>query len=171
MAEQDVEWSCGHTTEVQVYGSRHERERYLGWAGSIGLCTDCYREKKRAERERVGAENRALAPDSMPEISSGTEKQNAYATDIRARLWAEYERYVTFGRKRSAGSVDVREVVADENAERVYGCRADFVREVFGIYDHRYWIDVVGRRGTYEILEYDRERTTEWLQRRREQES
>jgi hypothetical protein len=49
-----IDFSCGHRAERQLYGPNRERERYIEWAGREGSCPDCYREAKRAEDRELG---------------------------------------------------------------------------------------------------------------------
>lgn len=54
MAKYQIDYSCGHTAEKQLYGPNRERERFVKWAGREGSCPDCYREKKRKEARELG---------------------------------------------------------------------------------------------------------------------
>lgn len=44
-----VEFSCGHTEEVQIYGKAEERERKIRYFGKSGLCHECYKKKMNEE--------------------------------------------------------------------------------------------------------------------------
>ena len=54
MAKYGVTYSCGHTGEVQLYGPHRERERKLDWLACKGLCSECYKQSKRAEADARG---------------------------------------------------------------------------------------------------------------------
>ena len=71
--------SCGHTVEHQIYGTNvhGEREKKAAWLESR-LCYDCY---KQAEAEKAA---KASEDANLPELT-GSEKQIAWATDIRAK--------------------------------------------------------------------------------------
>lgn len=71
--------SCGHTVEHQIYGTNvhGEREKKAAWLESR-LCYDCY---KKAQEDAVPA-----VPDVGYVALEGTEKQIAWAEDIRAKV-------------------------------------------------------------------------------------
>ena len=45
----DVNFSCGHTETVELFGKNADRQRKIAWFEESGLCSKCYAEKKAAE--------------------------------------------------------------------------------------------------------------------------
>lgn len=85
MAKYHVTYSCGHDGEVQLFGPRAERERKLAWYHEVAVCPDCYRARQKAEAAQL--------TEGLVELT-GTEKQVAWATELRAKLVRELsERY------------------------------------------------------------------------------
>jgi len=58
MARRWVTFSCGHEAELRVCGPHRERERKIEWAETQGLCPDCYRKMKEAEKQEETKECR-----------------------------------------------------------------------------------------------------------------
>lgn len=86
-----IEHSCGHDEEIQLFGKTAERERRIAWLESKP-CREC------ESRERAARAKEAGLPDL-----EGSEKQIAWAVDIRQRMLAEFEEY-TAGLIRSSES-------------------------------------------------------------------
>lgn len=85
VAKYNVTYSCGHSGEVQLFGSHDERERKLAWYRDVAVCPDCYRARQQVEAAKL--------TEGLVELT-GTEKQVAWANDLRARLIKElHERY------------------------------------------------------------------------------
>ncbi len=85
------------------------------------------------EREQQRAMKRRAVPESLPAIDSGTEKQNAYAVDVRAQAWSLVEAFAAEART-NPGSEDVTTEKVLEAEPRL--------RRIFAIRDHRFWLDV-----------------------------
>ena len=80
-----VTFSCGHTGEVQLFGSNKDRERKIKWYEGSALCPECY---KRQQEERC----KALAAEyNLPEITGVSDKQIAFAESLRGRYLTNYE--------------------------------------------------------------------------------
>ena len=80
-----VTFSCGHTGEVQLFGSNKDRERKIKWYEESALCPECY---KRQQEERC----KALAAEyNLPEITGVSDKQIAFAESLRGRYLTNYE--------------------------------------------------------------------------------
>lgn len=74
-----VTYSCGHTGEVQLFGSNKDRERKVKWYEKEALCPECY---KKQQEER----GKALAAEyNLPEITGVSDKQIAFAETLRTR--------------------------------------------------------------------------------------
>jgi hypothetical protein len=54
MAKYDINYSCGHSARIDLYGPERDRQRKIAWFESDGHCSDCYRDKKRTEEKAVG---------------------------------------------------------------------------------------------------------------------
>ena len=86
MAHYDVGYACGHTQEVELFGktsARYEKIEYL----ERGLCPDCYREMKQQEREQENERSATLAESLGFSQLKGSEKQVAWATTIRQKVY------------------------------------------------------------------------------------
>lgn len=125
MAKYSIEHICGHTETVQIYGTNvhSERERKAEWLASRP-CKDC-------EREQLREEN--LAGCSELE---GTEKQIAWANDIRAKAIAEVKNMIA--------SVDGRHPNLPQSSKGMYRHYGELVikamlseRSARDIIDHR----------------------------------
>ena len=46
-----VTFSCGHTEEVELFGKGSDRERKIAWYEKSGLCPECYKAMKEAEKK------------------------------------------------------------------------------------------------------------------------
>lgn len=80
-----VTFSCGHTGEVQFFGSNKDRERKIKWYEESALCPECY---KRQQEER----GKALAAEyNLPQITGVSGKQIAFAESLRGRYLTNYE--------------------------------------------------------------------------------
>ena len=80
-----VTYSCGHTGEVQLFGSNKARERTTKWYEASALCPECYK-KQHAERCQ------ALAAEyNLPEITGVSDKQIAFAESLRGRYLTSSE--------------------------------------------------------------------------------
>lgn len=45
-----VDFSCGHTEEIQLFGKVSERNRKIKYYEESGICSTCYREQKEIEK-------------------------------------------------------------------------------------------------------------------------
>jgi hypothetical protein len=45
-----VNFSCGHTETIQLFGKTSERERKIAYFERCGVCSCCYREMKEMEK-------------------------------------------------------------------------------------------------------------------------
>lgn len=82
MAWNEINYSCGHKGRVQLYGHHTARDSKKSWM-ERGVCPDCYRAQKEAERKmenELSAEKAKKA--GLPELI-GSEKQIAWAETIR----------------------------------------------------------------------------------------
>lgn len=64
MAQYTVNYSCGHSEVMELFGKEDERYRKIEYWEKCGICSACYREQKKIEAE-VDAEKRGLRPKEM----------------------------------------------------------------------------------------------------------
>ncbi|MGI6117852.1 MAG: hypothetical protein ACOYBC_05625 [Bilifractor sp.] len=84
MAQYDVTFSCGHTATIQLFGKEADRQRKIKWFEENGLCPECYRAQKEAEKkEQAEADAKEADALGLAELT-GSEKQIAWANSIRA---------------------------------------------------------------------------------------
>lgn len=80
-----VTYSCGHTGEVQLFGTNKDRERKIKWYEESALCPDCYRKQQEERGKALAAEY------NLPEITGVSDKQIAFAETLRTRYLLNYE--------------------------------------------------------------------------------
>lgn len=71
--------SCGHTYTYNIYGPGNDRPRKAAWLATRP-CPDCQRAAELAQAQQATAQLPAL---------TGSEKQIAWATKIRAEVFAQ----------------------------------------------------------------------------------
>ena len=74
-----VTLSCGHTGEVQLFGTNKDRERKIKWYEESALCPDCYKKQQEERGKELAAEY------NLPEITGVSDKQIAFAETLRTR--------------------------------------------------------------------------------------
>lgn len=81
---------CGATVERRIDGfNRRDADSKKEWAEAHPLlCADCYRKQQHKQQREAAA---AL---SLPIIHGVSDKQVAYATDLRAKFVAQHEKTV-----------------------------------------------------------------------------
>lgn len=82
MAKYDVTCSCGHTETVQIYGKAADREKEIA-RREKGICKECW---KAQQAESASETTRAFGLAQL----EGSEKQIAWANDIRAKIFDKY---------------------------------------------------------------------------------
>ena len=87
MAWNGMDYRCGHTEQVQLYGPMRDRDRRLELAKNNLDCPACYQARLQTERQAQNERAALLAADSLPALQ-GSEKQIAWATSIR-QAWIE----------------------------------------------------------------------------------
>lgn len=92
MAKYQVEFSCGHSEEMQLFGPHKERERKIEWFESHGQCSDCYRAAQDAQRkQQTEAAVAASQAEGLPALA-GSEKQVAWAETLRREKLSAHDR-------------------------------------------------------------------------------
>ena len=81
---------CGATVERRIDGfNRRDADSKKEWAEAHPLlCADCYR------KQQLKQQREAAAALSLPVIHGVSDKQVAYATDLRAKFAAQHEKAV-----------------------------------------------------------------------------
>lgn len=79
-----VTFSCGHTGEVQLFGSNKDRERKIKWYEESALCPECYKKQQEERGKELAAEY------NLPEITGVSDKQIAFAETLRGRYLTSY---------------------------------------------------------------------------------
>lgn len=125
MAKYDITFSCGHTETRQLVGKETQRQSYIAWAGKNGLCAACAKQDKMAGIEAVEAEH------DLPALE-GSDKQVAWARDIRAKLIVEIMSYID--KMRVAAIAQDKETEFEERS-------AAMLQMIGGEGSSRYWID------------------------------
>ena len=96
----EIKHSCGCEETVQLFGKASERERRIAWLESKP-CRECERKARAARAEEQG----------LPALA-GTEKQVAWAVDIRERMLAEFAEFT----RSNIESAEARGAVTAEQA-------------------------------------------------------
>ena len=124
MAKYDVDYSCGHSATIQLVGPTRERERKIEWM-ERGLCPDCYKAAKDAERIK----NEAKAVEGIDLVAlTGSEKQIKWAESLRAQTLADVRRRVE----------NVRAAKGDEVANIVLAASTTAINHYP---EAKFWID------------------------------
>jgi hypothetical protein len=93
MAWTSITYSCGHTGELQLFGSSRSREYAIANA-ERGLCPDCYEAKLAADRAAATAAAAAEAAEQELPALEGTDKQVAWALTIRQQFLAALDQWL-----------------------------------------------------------------------------
>lgn len=89
MAWTDVTYSCGHEGREQMTGPHRDRESRVALIGRSKLCPECYAKELEETRSReFEAAKRSSEEMKLPDLT-GTEKQVAWATKIRADIFSK----------------------------------------------------------------------------------
>lgn len=54
MAKYQIDFSCGHTEQRELYGPTKERQRKIEYFERSGDCTECYKARMRAQKDAEG---------------------------------------------------------------------------------------------------------------------
>jgi len=86
MVHYDVDYACGHSQEVELFGKTSARYEKIEWM-ERGLCPDCYRAEKQKEREQENERAAKLSKLLGFSQLEGTEKQVAWANSLRQKTF------------------------------------------------------------------------------------
>ena len=112
MAKYEITYACGHVEDVQIYGKAADREREIAHR-ERGICKECWK----AEQAQAAQETAKTFDLAQLE---GSEKQIAWANDIRAKLFDKYG--------------DQLKAATDEKTK-------NFMKFLVGQSSAKYWID------------------------------
>ena len=127
MAHYDVNHSCGHTVEVELFGKTSARYEKIEWM-ERGVCPDCYRAEKEKEREQENERAETLAKSLGFSELEGSVKQVAWATTIRQKT---YENFCKMGTPHPIyGYALIAEAISLEGSAKwwINNRQVDFVR-------------------------------------------
>ena len=99
MAHYDVTHTCGHTSNVALFGPHSQRDRRREYLASID-CPACQKAREKAATEA------ATSQYSLVDLQ-GSEKQVAWATDIRAKAIIALCQFAVATYKRELPAADV----------------------------------------------------------------
>ena len=102
MAKYTITYKCGHEGTVNLYGPYDERDRKIAWLETQD-CPHCQKARLKAKVDSITEEK------SLPELS-GSEKQIAWAKEIRA-LYMDY--YDTFASAIKTSKPEMLTVIRD----------------------------------------------------------
>jgi hypothetical protein len=108
MAWNEINYSCGHTDRIQMYGPTRDRESKKEWM-ERGVCPDCYRKQKEEERTKASQVAAEQAKTSGLPALVGSEKQIAWAETIRKNALASAQNNVLSREAFAALPVDKQE--------------------------------------------------------------
>ena len=89
MAKYTVNYSCGHTATIDLWGKVADRERKIKWLEQSGSCPECFKAQKAAEKaeaEKKEEEKWNKIACLYPVIEGVSDKQTAYADDLRRKV-------------------------------------------------------------------------------------
>lgn len=93
MAWNEINYSCGHSDSIQMYGPIRDRESKKEWM-ERGVCPDCYRRQKEDERAKASQVAAEQAKASGLPALVGSDKQIAWAETIRKNALASAQNNV-----------------------------------------------------------------------------
>ena len=80
-----VTFSCGHTGEVQLFGTNKDRERNIKWYEESALCYECYKKQQEERGKELAVKY------NLPEITGVSDKHIAFAESLRVRYLTSSE--------------------------------------------------------------------------------
>lgn len=73
-----VNFSCGHTETVELFGKTSDRERKIAYFEKYGVCSHCYREMKEMEKANGCDEVEMFYGDYKKNFSDCKTKAGSY---------------------------------------------------------------------------------------------
>lgn len=82
----DIDYSCGHSGVIELFGKVSERERKLKWLAEEGMYPECHKSYLReVNDDRVRRALDAIGDIALPQLTGKSEKQLSYAESERAK--------------------------------------------------------------------------------------
>lgn len=134
----DVDFHCGHTATVNLVGPHKDRERRIEYYEQSGVCPDCYKKQKDAERKREYDRIRAIEKDYETPDLSGSDKQVAWANKIRFGFIEDFQRVID---RSNNIKLSLRPDQIEKFEKEFEGLLQSFSRIINGETGARYWID------------------------------
>ena len=103
MAQYEVTHTCGHTSNVSLFGKHTERDRRREYLASID-CPECQKAREKAATEA------ATSQYSLVDLQ-GSEKQIAWANDVRAKAIIALCQFAVATYKRELPAADVERLI------------------------------------------------------------
>jgi hypothetical protein len=94
MSQYTIEFSCKHTENRNIVGKEKDRKGKADWMAQ-GVCSDCYKLEKAAERQKELSAQMATAAQFTLADLEGSEKQVAWAEKIRVKMIVAVENLKT----------------------------------------------------------------------------
>lgn len=83
MAKYDINFACGHTAVIHLYGKESYRQERIKWMEEHSICPDCYKKQLAEDRAKAAEEAAAIAKEmGLPDLE-GSPKQVSWANEIR----------------------------------------------------------------------------------------
>lgn len=98
MAKYEVNFSCGHTHTVELFGKDSDRQKKIAYYESCGFCSDCYKEMMEKKNAENCVEKTMKYSDYKNNYSECKTKKNSY--DASAKTIVVY--------------VEISRMIADE---------------------------------------------------------
>lgn len=78
MAKYTVKFSCGHTCVIDLYGPEKDRKRKIEYYERLGICQDCYRAEREAEKAEGCVEVEMLYREYKSDYADYNTKSDSY---------------------------------------------------------------------------------------------
>ena len=89
----EIEYACGHTGTVQLFGKTADRERKVKWL-ETQICPACEKKERQERYAAEAAEAQQKADElGLPELK-GTEKQVNWALTIREQIYSDCKKFI-----------------------------------------------------------------------------
>lgn len=160
MAKYTVNYSCGHSGEVSLFGRSADRDRKIEWYEAFGHCPECWADVRRQRREQAASDAERWAADNGLPALRGTERQCAWAETIRRAILVQIADHVADSELPDGPPDQERQLRATVAAEPLnqdaWGVLGDWLRDqdrdreaercdavawLLGRDEARFWID------------------------------
>lgn len=166
MAKYQVNFTCGHTETVQLFGKHTERERWIEWAERNKVCPECYEKQKEETRQEATKQAAAEAIENGLPSLTGSEKQIAWAERIRVEKISKIEESLAqldSNQKKIEEAGKLSEAEAKVKADG-FESLADFrdcihaaANDIMGTASAHFWIEIRGTKMGQFLIETAKE--------------